>query len=197
MNYLAHFYLSQKNPGVVVGNLLGDFVKGRHFEHYPQDVYRGIVLHRFIDDFTDHFPGNAPTKQRLRPVTGKFAGVAMDLIHDHCLALTWPVWSEQALPDFVEWVHAAIEKEKDQLSPDAQLLVNAMKKYQWLLRYATFEGLENACYGLSKRIPHQTGLENVPRLFEEHKVFFLTEFERFFPEIVRACSEKYANFVQT
>ncbi|MDP4587338.1 MAG: ACP phosphodiesterase [Flavobacteriales bacterium] len=197
MNYLAHFYLSQNNPGVVVGNLLGDFIKGRHFEYFPKPIYNGIVLHRFIDDYTDHFPANEATKELLRPITGKFAGVAMDLIHDHCLGLTWPVWSEQSLPEFVSWVHQSLEAQVEYLTPEAKNLLQAMIKYQWLLRYSTFEGLENSCFGLARRIKHDSGLENVPSLFKENKVFFLTEFERFFPHIVNACSEKYANFVQT
>ncbi|MEO0404681.1 MAG: DUF479 domain-containing protein, partial [Bacteroidota bacterium] len=32
MNFLAHFYLSQSDEKILVGNFLGDFVKGKAHE---------------------------------------------------------------------------------------------------------------------------------------------------------------------
>lgn len=35
MNYLAHLYLSEDNDWIHLGNLMGDFVKGRLKGNYP------------------------------------------------------------------------------------------------------------------------------------------------------------------
>ena len=56
MNYLAHIFLSGNNRKVQIGNFVGDAVKGRTYENYPSGFREGILLHREIDDYTDHHP---------------------------------------------------------------------------------------------------------------------------------------------
>ncbi|MFW6268359.1 MAG: ACP phosphodiesterase, partial [Marinilabiliaceae bacterium] len=34
MNYLAHLYLSGDDPEILMGNFIGDYVKGRRFTRY-------------------------------------------------------------------------------------------------------------------------------------------------------------------
>ena len=63
MNYLAHAYLSFNRPGILVGNMISDFVKGKKKYDYPPDILSGIDLHRAIDDFTDMHPVTKSAKQ--------------------------------------------------------------------------------------------------------------------------------------
>jgi acyl carrier protein phosphodiesterase len=52
MNYLAHAFLSRSSPELLIGGLLGDFVKGReHLQQYRPAVCAGIL----VDVFYDHF----------------------------------------------------------------------------------------------------------------------------------------------
>ena len=51
----------------------------------PEEVKNGVLLHRFIDHFTDTTELNQATRDKLRPHCGKYGGVAMDLIHDRLL----------------------------------------------------------------------------------------------------------------
>ena len=53
MNYLAHLYLAEDTPESIIGNLLGDFVKGSAINDYSEGIKAGIKLHRKIDLFTD------------------------------------------------------------------------------------------------------------------------------------------------
>ena len=53
MNYLAHIYLSGTDEKTLVGNFIGDFIKGNKYASYPVDIQNGILLHRKIDSFTD------------------------------------------------------------------------------------------------------------------------------------------------
>ena len=47
MNYLAHLYLGRRSDLFMVGNLLGDFVRGRVEESgFEGEVAEGIRLHR-------------------------------------------------------------------------------------------------------------------------------------------------------
>ena len=55
MNFLAHIYLSGNNSKIMVGNFIGDFVKGRNLlEQFEPEIAKGIELHRAIDEYTDH-----------------------------------------------------------------------------------------------------------------------------------------------
>ena len=53
LNYLAHIYLSGANEEILVGNFIGDYVKGFELGRYSDLVRKGIILHRHIDSFTD------------------------------------------------------------------------------------------------------------------------------------------------
>ncbi len=53
MNYLAHIFLSGNDDDVLIGNFIGDYVKGKDFNNYPAGIQKGILLHRRIDTYTD------------------------------------------------------------------------------------------------------------------------------------------------
>ena len=38
MNFLAHLYLSGTNEKILVGNFIGDYVKGRKYEIYEKAI---------------------------------------------------------------------------------------------------------------------------------------------------------------
>ena len=93
MNYLAHIYLSGNNKLLMIGNFIGDAVKGRRYENLHPMVRKGVLLHRAIDDYTDRHPLNAEVRKILHPVCGKYAGVYLDMFYDHFLAAGWDRYS--------------------------------------------------------------------------------------------------------
>src|SRR5690606_17104395 len=103
MNFLAHVYLSGDNPKIMVGNFIGDFVKGgRLSERFEKDIARGIELHRAIDDFTDSHAVVLKSKERLRPKYRHYSPVIVDMFYDHILARHWNDYHPQSLPAFAE-----------------------------------------------------------------------------------------------
>ena len=75
MNFLAHIYLSNEHPKIMVGNFIGDFVKGKHFsDQFEPEIAKGIELHRAIDEFTDRHPVVHQSKNRLRPKYRHYCG---------------------------------------------------------------------------------------------------------------------------
>lgn len=46
MNFLAHLYLSKGHPQEMVGNFIGDHVKGSKYKEYPTTIATGILFHR-------------------------------------------------------------------------------------------------------------------------------------------------------
>ncbi|MDR3247104.1 MAG: ACP phosphodiesterase [Prevotellaceae bacterium] len=95
MNFLAHIYLSGDNKLLMIGNLIGDTVKGRKYEELQPIIRKGVLMHRAIDDFTDRHPVNAKIRKLLHPEFGKYAGVYLDMFYDHFLAAGWDDFSKE------------------------------------------------------------------------------------------------------
>ena len=53
MNYLAHVYLSGENIDLAIGNFIADYVKGNYYKKLNINWQKGILLHTFIDSYTD------------------------------------------------------------------------------------------------------------------------------------------------
>ena len=73
MNFLAHLYLSESNPNIMIGNFIADHIKGNQFTHLSSEIQQGIKLHREIDTFTDAHKITRISKRRLHKRYGLFA----------------------------------------------------------------------------------------------------------------------------
>ncbi len=101
MNYLVHFFLAGDDEDLRLGNLLGDYVKGRveRFEHpgLTDRLRTGIQMHRTIDAFSDRHPAVHRSKRILSAEYGLLSGVIVDVFYDHVLARRWPEHHPQPL----------------------------------------------------------------------------------------------------
>ena len=108
MNFLAHTYLSGCNEEIIVGNFMGDYVKGSRYMDFPEMVKKGILIHRDIDTFTDMHLITRRSKQMVAAKYSKYAGIIIDIFYDHFLASLWDDYSNLPLSDFVN-KHPAIK----------------------------------------------------------------------------------------
>lgn len=74
MNFLAHAYLSLGKSGIITGNLISDFVKGKKQFEFPERVQAGIRLHRSIDEFTDKHESTRIIKSFFSPSYRLYSG---------------------------------------------------------------------------------------------------------------------------
>ena len=191
MNYLAHFYLSGPEPGVICGNFIGDAVKGKDYDHYPDDIRHGILLHRFIDSTTDSHPINRESRALLRPYTGKYSAVALDMVYDHYLARHWHNYSGFSLESFFNRCLATLDNYHEWLPPVPLSLLEALQRHNWMVNYGSLEGLEGSLIGLSKRVRRG---EKLPLAVEAVKRFddqLEENFTRFFGHITGRVREEY------
>ena len=79
MNFLAHIYLSGDNDLIKIGNFMADGIRGKHFESYPLEIQKGIILHRSIDTFTDAHPIFRQSTKKLHEKYHHYAGVIVDV----------------------------------------------------------------------------------------------------------------------
>jgi acyl carrier protein phosphodiesterase len=182
MNFLAHLYLSRNRTKIMVGNFIGDFVKGRNLnDRYEPEIVAGIEMHRAIDHFTDHHPMVAQSKDRLRPKYRHYSGVIVDVFYDHFLARNWSQYHDQLLPDFARRTYALIQEHDVILPNEVRRMLPYMIQGNWLVNYAQVEGINRALSGMASRTPYKSLMEEATVDLEESYEEFKKEFATFFP----------------
>ncbi len=159
MNYLAHLYLSADSSEALVGGLLGDFVKGRlQPGRYPPRVLDAIALHRRIDSFVDRHPVTLHCRARFGPGFRRYAGILLDLFHDHFLARDWRAHAGEPLAAFTDRAYRAFARHEALLPPRARLVTRAMARDDWLGSYGHPDGVRRALRGIATRLGHANPL---------------------------------------
>jgi acyl carrier protein phosphodiesterase len=190
MNFLAHLYLSGNNPQRMLGNFIGDFVRGRNLvEQFGEALAEGIELHRAIDEYTDKHATVKKSKDRLRPKYRHYAPVIVDVYYDHYLANLWNHYHTQPLAEYAQAAYQLIENNKAIVPQQVKNMMPYMMKGNWLLNYASIEGINKALTGLSRRTSHISHMEEAAEDLRLHYTEFKNEFEAFFPELKNFCDE--------
>ncbi|MGK7393146.1 MAG: ACP phosphodiesterase [Candidatus Cyclobacteriaceae bacterium M3_2C_046] len=185
MNFLAHALLSGPSPDILVGNFMGDFVKGKKYQDYPADIARGILLHREIDFFTDKNAFVKKSKNKFRPVHGHFAGVIVDVVYDHLLVNNWTTYSQVDLKIFIDRVYQVLQDYFDLLPLRLQQILPNMIQYNWLFNYGYTEGVKRALRGMSRRSRFNPAMETAVEELQTHYTAFNKEFNQFFPQVIQ------------
>jgi acyl carrier protein phosphodiesterase len=184
MNFLAHLCLANGDPGLMMGGLLGDFVRGRRaMRVFPEPIRQGIVLHRYIDKCTDR----SPVIKNLRPQFSRefrrYAGIIIDLAFDHELAVNW--W--RYMPGSLERFDV---ETRDLLSGHTEWVPEKLTNF---MRYADRHGLFSAyrkeevilqaLAGIGTRLSRPNPLHRVAEIWPELAPEFKLAFRQFFPQI--------------
>lgn len=183
MNFLAHIYLSGNHEKLMIGNFMGDFVKGNQFEAYDIEIQKGIILHRLIDEYTDLHAIVSKSKDKLRGKYRHYAGVIVDVFYDHFLAKNWREYHSTDLMDFTEKTYDSLHNYWDTLPPKAQYLLPYMKDGNWLYYYSTIEGINKALTGMSRRTKFNSKMNEASVDLSYHYEEFEQEFKLFFEDL--------------
>lgn len=190
MNFLGHLYLSGSDPEVIVGNFMGDAVKGRDLSQYGPGIERGLRLHRAIDSFTDTHPMVRQGRERVHAHAGRYASVVMDLFYDHVLAIHWSEYHAEPLRSFARRMYVLLEANEQRMPERTRQMLPFLIRYDWLSSYATLEGVGRALDGLSRRVPQGESMRGAERVLGLHLEAYRLEFARFLPE-VEAHTQEY------
>ena len=193
MNYLVHFLLAGDDDELRLGNLLGDFVKGRverfHHPGLTDRVRTGIQMHRTIDAFSDCHPAVLRSKQILRPEYGRLSGVIVDVFYDHVLAHRWAEYHPWPLPAYTQDIYRTLRGNLHRLPVAMHPLVRAMCQGDWLRGYASQGGIERALQGMAQRRPAAARIGTAGRMLPEHFERFSDDFDRFLPDVRARCHD--------
>jgi len=186
VNYLAHLFLAGTTAESLIGNLAGDFVKGRIGDDFPPGIAEGIRQHRAIDAFTDSHPTVASFRRVLIPEQGHYARVISDVFFDHFLAVDFERWAGEPLPSFLSRTYALIDQHVDQLPGRLAFVYPRMR--EWLPSYATVAGIHTALTNLSFRLSRRPHLETATRHLVDSRDELQRRFDAFFPDVVALSS---------
>jgi len=183
MNYLAHAYLSFNRPGILVGNMISDFVKGRRKFDYPQEIQNGIALHREIDSFTDTHFATKEAKSFFRPAYRLYAGSFIDVVYDHFLALDENEFTDDSLRSFTVNTYSILDRFTDHFPEKFEMMYPYMKAHNWLYHYRYREGIQKSLGGVVRRSKYLTESDTAYFLFTEHYDSLKKLYQLFFPEL--------------
>lgn len=190
MNHIAHALLSFGDEDLLLGNFIGDFVKGKDWQQYAEGVQRGIMLHRYIDDFTDNHPMSDRSVARVRPYARRFAAPVTDVLYDHLLLRHWGDYSEQPFDAFVDEAYAGLQKRAGEMPARLRERFPMMLADDFFRRYRTPEGMRQVMNRFSKRLPIVIEVAPLMDCFFAEIAAFSADFNAFYPEL-RAFAREF------
>jgi acyl carrier protein phosphodiesterase len=180
MNYLFHLLLAGDDPGLIVGNMIGDFVKGRLVGHFPPTIEKGIWLHRRIDTIADREPSFVASRQRIDPLFGHYRGVLVDLFYDHFLACNWHEYHPLPLPAFLEKAHLLLRQQENILPREFRLFLPVIFT-ELIPSYRQPAGIGQALQRLATRRAPASPLRNGLSELHAHYDALQDDFRSFLP----------------
>ena len=191
MNYLAHAWLARHSDDAILGAILGDFVFGQStLPDWPPAIRAEIVRHRRIDRYTDDHPAVARARALFDEAgLRRYAGIALDVYFDHCLARGWARWNGATLGEFAARVYRVLLAHRDALPPRLHAIVPRMAAHDWLGSYRERGNVDHAVHGIATRLSR-----NGERLVACLDVLRANEaavdaaFEMFFPDLIAAAA---------
>lgn len=183
MNYLSHLYLSGNHQDILIGNFIADAVKGNKFNNYPDGIKKGILLHRYIDTFTDTHPIAKRSMKRLNDRYRHYKGVIIDIIYDHYLAKNWSNYSDIPLEIYARNTYKILNKESDLFPDRMHRVLKHMTDHNWLVTYKSIEGIEQVFVGMNSRTKGVSQMNLAIEDLKEHYEEFESDFIKYFEEL--------------
>lgn len=171
---------------------MADGIRGNDYLDYPEGIQKGVVLHREIDTFTDSHPIFRQSKHRIQQKYNHYSGVIIDLYYDHFLAKNWSKYSATPLAEYVSHFYELLQQNQSLLSPRTLKICPIMIAQNWLLDYATFEGISKILVQMDHRTKMKSNMSEAPSELLADYDLFENEFTLFFDELILFSDKKKA-----
>lgn len=171
---------------------MADSIKGRDYEKYTGELKTGILLHRFIDSYTDSHPVFKQSTKRLHQNYGHYSGVIVDMYYDHFLCKNWAAYADVALCDYVANFYDSLHQHHDLLTDKIKYLLPYMEKGNWLYNYQFLDAFEVILTQMDSRTKYKSKMRFAVADLNAYYAEFEAEFTLFFEDIRRAVKVKLA-----
>jgi len=160
VNFLAHALLAGDSPALIVGGVVGDWIKGTLPGALPPDLAKGVALHRAIDEHAETHPAFCRSRTRISSQRRRYAGVLVDVFYDHLLAKHWADIHHRPLDEYCNEVYRHIQDRLHDLPPDSHFALNMMERQDWLSSYAHMNEIADVLARMSRRARQPNPLTN-------------------------------------
>lgn len=190
MNFLAHIYLSGDEDLVKIGNFMADSIKGKKYRKYGPQIQKGIILHRAIDFYTDTHPVFKESSHRLSERYRHYSGIIVDIFYDHFLAANWKDYCDIPLEEYTIQFYELLKLNYEVLPSNVKNFLPYMIEQNWLLSYASIDGIQSVLNGMNKRTKLKSGMDQATDELKLHYDEFENEFRQFFEDVQRFSDQK-------
>lgn len=191
MNVLAHIYLSGDSDEIIIGNYIGDYVKGRDYLKYPEQIRKGIIIHRNIDSFTDKHPVVHRSKLLFTKKYYKYAGVITDILYDHFLTKEWDFFSRRPLESITYQFYRAMVNNYDILPEKVKDRIPFFIINNWIESYRTSRGLKQVLNAMSRRTSLPNESRYAIKTFKKNYYSLDDDFMEFFPQLIEFVEKEF------
>ena len=181
MNFLAHSILGFDDSGLIAGQFCGDFVRGRDLSQYPEQIARGIRLHRHLDAYTDQHPGLLAARKEMTSVPRRFVGIIVDVLFDHYLAVHWDKYSDIPLGEHAVNVQRSLTEHEAVLPESLTRFMVALQQHAILENNVHLSSIELTLARLSRRSPKFAALAVSQEQLKPWRDLLEERFEEFYP----------------
>jgi acyl carrier protein phosphodiesterase len=204
MNFLAHFHLATSLVErfelsaiqQISAAFLADFIRGPipdELADTPElnEFWRALLWHRQVDSFTDHHEDFKSSKKLLQKTNRRYAPILVDIFFDHQLSNHFAKLSYSRTifsTDQVEFANQCYKTLQEHLKAYPQLWTeeakqarSMMENHNWLLRYASIDGLNATLIGLSSRLRKPFDLTLALQDYQSNSHEFEQNFLHFYP----------------
>jgi acyl carrier protein phosphodiesterase len=200
VNYLAHFHLATAvagrcdlDPqGLLIGGLLGDFVKGRLRGDYPKEWEVGIRLHRRIDALTDSHPLVGECLDQLPSSYRRYGGIMLDVCFDHCLSLRWNDLHPTPIEIFTQHCYQQLLNSKDKYPRAAMRQIGFLADYDVLSKMDSWNNIEAMLGRIAKRVPRENPLSYCGHELARLLPFIDQQFGALYPTLLSQLAEEFS-----
>ena len=195
MNFLMHLFLAEDNDDSRIGNYLGDFVKGTEAsinERFPGKIAEGIINHRRVDQFTDAHPAVISSIALMKPFSGKFAAIVVDILMDYYLIKHWNKYTSEDFQRFVAKCYASLHKivEGEQYPERCRHFTGKLIERDAFNVYSTIEGIHEVLCGMNRHLKRPSPLPDAkPHILANYPTLE-QNFLLFMPDILAFENEK-------
>jgi acyl carrier protein phosphodiesterase len=184
LNHLAHTFLSCKDPELLAGNFMADFITKADLKTLDPSILKGIELHKKIDKFTDEHQMVRQAVRLLHPTQHKYAPVTLDILFDYYLTKNWEKYAGENIDTFTQRIYQMLEQKRDVYPLKLRELLPKMIDDDFLMSCKNEERLIKTFERIGRRAKFTHSFHTAHIDMQQHYDVLDNHFNIFFPDIM-------------
>ena len=191
MNYLAHAYLSGNNKDIAIGNFIADNIKGNNYKKFNINWQKGILLHRFIDSYTDsHYIFRKHSKLFFNSHR-HYSRVLIDIFYDHFLAKNWKKYNLTSLVSFELDFYKTLKENLNKFPSNILHKINFFINQNLFTKYSSIDGLIYILKKMENKTVYESNLVTSIDKFISFSPKMELQFFIFFEDMINAVNKYF------